>query len=651
MNADSIDRLKEIFKNETEELIEDAEQALSNLEKDPENEEPIDEIARIFNSITGSAGIVGFKEMALFTHSVENILDKIRHGELKISKNLFSLLLKSVDILKNFIDFHYDGPTPDKQKIKKIQSSLNHFKGLSDDTPFLFEKKENKTTTKINYFGIHLELHEDALLRFQDPLLLLRKLNNLGSFDSIRADISRIPRLQEIDPTKNYISYDLVLKTKRHLQEVKDIFKFVDDDNPKITIRDISSRFVDGIDTELADKRLGEILVDEGFLAKEKVEQIAASHKKIGEEIIEKTPLLDEQIEQVLDKKQKSRIIQLSSTLRVDIDRLEKLIDLIGEMVISASRIALVARETGLQELILRSDELDRISRDMQEQVMTMRMIPLDSIFKRFYRVVRDLANTLGKDIEFHTSGEETELDKTAIEQISESLRHMIQNSVEHSIETPAERKRAGKPGKGNIKLKAYRKDGKVIIILEDDGRGFDPRKIYQAVKPNMEFFKGKIEVKSIPGQGSKLKIKIPITIPIIDGMRLRIGARTYIIPLDAVVESFPLASLKLESSKDGKLQVRLRDQVYPFTKLHSFFGSAEAALDNHDKGFVVLVESTFKKFFIYVDEILGISRAVVKNLQKNYRPIPGIIGASLNGDGSISLIMDIPGIEKLMGV
>ncbi len=652
MNADSIDRLKEIFKNETDELIEDAEEALYALEKDPENEESMDEISRIFHSIKGNAGVVGFKEMALFANSVGNILDKVRCGELKISKNLISLVLKSVDILKSFIDFHYESPNLDKQKIEKIKSSLNRFKGISDEVPFLIDiKKEANKANKINYFGIHLELHEDSFLRGQDPLLLLRELKGKGSFDSIRANISRVPELREINPTKNYIFYDLVLKTRRHYQEVKDVFEFVGDNNLKTSISDISSRFVDGVDTELADKRLGEILVDEGFLDREKIEQIAASHKRIGEEIIEKTWIGGEQIEQALYKKQRSRKVQIASTLRVNIDRLEKLFDLIGEMVISVSGITMVARETGLQELIHRSDELDRISRDMQEQVMTMRMVPLESTFKRFYRVARDLSNVLGKDIEFHISGEETELDKTIIEQITEPLRHVVQNCVEHSIEIPSERKKAGKPEKGNINLKAYRKEGKVIIQLEDDGRGFDPRKIYQAVKPNMEFFKGKIEVKSIPDKGSKFKIKIPMSISIIDGMRLRIGVRTYIIPLDAVVESFPLASLNLKSINGGKYLVSLRDEVYPLVKLHSFFGSEEATPSNFDKGLVVLVESTFKKFCIYVDEILGISRAVIKKLQKNYRSIPGIIGASLNGDGTISLIMDIPGIEKLMGV
>ena len=619
MNGDSIDRLKEIFKNEADELIEDVEEVLSTLEKDPENEESIDEISRIFHSIKGSARVVGFNEIVLFAHSVENILDMVRRGELKISMNLVSLLLKSVDILKSFIDSE--------------------------------KKREANSVNKIKYIGIHLELQEDAFSRGQDPLPLLRELKGMGSFHSIRANISRVPELREIDPTKNYIFYDLVLKTRRHYREVKDVFIFIGDDNPKITVSDISSRFVDGVDTELADKRLGEILVDEGFLDKEKVEQIAASHKKIGEEIVEKTWIRDEHIQQALYKKQKSRKVQIASTLRVHIDRLEKLIDLIGEMVTSVSGITLVARESGLEELIRCGDELDRISRDMQEQVMTMRMVPLESTFKRFYRLVRDLSNALGKDIEFHISGEETALDKTIIEQIAEPLGHMVQNCVEHSIETPAERKRAGKPGKGNIRLKAYREDGKVIIHLEDDGRGFDPREIYQAVKPNMEFFKGKIEAKSIPGKGSKFIIKIPMTIAIIDGMRLRIDARSYIIPLDNVVESFPLASLNLESKKDGKDLVGLRNEVYPLVKLHSFFGGAETAPGNFDKGLVVLVESTFKKFCIYVDEILGISRAVIKNLQKNYRPVPGIIGASLNGDGTISLILDIPGIEKLMGV
>lgn len=698
MNGNNVDKLKEIFKSEVDELIEDSEEVLVALETDVGNVELINEIFRIFHSIKGSAGVVGFNDMAHFSHGVENILDRVRQGELKISKNLISLILESIDILKNFIDYYFGGPPVDTQKIEKIEASLSRFKGVVEEPEYHIEEKaEVKKVKKTKYFGVHIEMEEDIFLRGQDPLLLLQELADMGTFDSIRADISKIPDLEELKPHRNYMYYDLVLKTRSSYEEVRDVFIFVIDDNPKITINDISARFVDGVDTELADKRIGEILVDEGVLAEEDVEKIAASHKRIGEEIVEKTSVDEEHVKRALRKKQKSQKVQIASTIRVKTDKLDKLINLIGEMVISVSRITMIAQETGIKEIINSTDELNRISRDLQEQIMTVRMVPLESTFKRFYRVVRDLSNSQRKNIELHISGEDTELDKTMIEQIADPLKHMVRNSVDHGIESSVDRKKTGKPEKGNIWLKAYQEEGNVVIEIEDDGKGIDPDKIYHkakskglvkkardtftddeifsflflpgfstaqqvteisgrgvgmdVVKRNIESLKGKIEVKSNPGKGSKFKIKIPLTIAIIDGMRLRIGPRTYIIPLDAIVESFQLSALDLKSVKGAKDLVNLRGEVFPLVKLHAIFGGAELKEEDFEKGIVVLVESTFKKFCIYVDEILGISQAVIKNLQTNYRSIPGVIGASLNGDGTISLIMDIPGIEKLMEV
>jgi two-component system chemotaxis sensor kinase CheA len=468
------------------------------------------------------------------------------------------------------------------------------------------------------------------------------------------------------------------------------------DDN-KIGISDISDRFVDDVDVELADKKIGEILVDEGIIEEEEVERIAFEHRKIGEEIVAKTAVRKEDVQRILKKKQKSKKIQIASTIRVKTEKLDKLINLIGEMVISVSRISMIAQEVGHKDIIHSTSELNRISRDLQEQIMMVRMVPLESTFKRFYRVVRDLANSQKKSIDLHISGEETELDKTMIEQIADPLKHMVRNSVDHGIEESRERVKVGKPEKGNIWLRAYQEEGNVIIEIEDDGKGIDSEVIYKkavskgltnksrdnltpeeiysflflpgfstaqkvteisgrgvgmdVVKKNIESLKGRIEIISTIGKGTRFKIKIPLTIAIIDGMRVSIGSRTYIIPLDAIVESFQLSTLDLKSVKGAKDLVNLRGEVYPLVKLHKYLSKEDIKPEHFHKGIVVLVESTFKKFCIYVDEILGISQAVIKNLQDNYRSIPGVIGASLNGDGTISLILDIPGLEKLVDI
>jgi two-component system chemotaxis sensor kinase CheA len=589
----------------------------------------------------------------------------------------------------------------DIENSKEIfKSPLPRVKGGVEELNFKIEEsKKRQPLKKFKFFGIHIELKDDIFFHGLDPILLLRKLKSLGTFETVRANIIRVPDLHEIDPRKNYIFYDLVLRTKHNDEEIKDVFIFVYDNN-KIRISDISSRFVDDVDVELAEKKLGEILVDEGIIAEEEVERIAGEHKKIGEEIAAKTAVKYEEIQKILIKKQKSQTVQMASTIRVETDKLDKLINLVGEMGISVSRLSVIARDTGSKEIIDCAAELDRISRDLREKVMMARMVALESTFKRFYRVVRDMANSQKKNIELHISGEETKLDKAMIEQITDPLKHMVHNSVNHGIESPQERKKTGKPEKGNIWLRAYQEEGNVVIEIEDDGKGIDPELIYKkavsrgwvkknryrpgkeelysflfrpgfstapkvteisglgvgldVVKKNIQSLKGRIEIFSTVGKGSKFKIKIPLTIAIIDGMRLRIGSHTYIVPLDYLVESFQLSALDLKDINAANGLVNWRGEVYPLIKLHKYLDHRDKEVKKEDlqKGIVVLVKTGFKKFCIYVDETLGISQAVVvKNLQDNYRSIPGIIGASLNGDGSISLILDIPGLGKIMNI
>ena len=538
-------------------------------------------------------------------------------------------------------------------------------------------------------------MSEDIFYKGQDPLLLLQELSELGDFETIRSNISKIPLLDKIDSFTSYIYYDIVLKTEKNKDEIDDVFMFVIDDN-KIGISDISSRFVDGIDTELADKRIGELLVDEGIIEEEEVEEIVAEHKKIGEEIVEKKNVSQKEVEKLITKKKKSQKVQIASSIRVRTDKLDKLINLIGEMVIGVAKVSLSAKESENKNIIQSAIELSNISRDLQEQIMMVRMVPLESTFKRFHRVVRDLANSQSKNIELHISGEDTELDKTMIEQITDPLKHMIRNSADHGVETSDIRVKNGKPEKGNIWLRAFQEEGNIIIEIEDDGAGIDPDIIYNkakekalvknskksytdeeifsflflpgfstaakvteisgrgvgmdVVKKNIESLKGRIEISSVKGEGSKFKIRIPLTIAIIDGMQIRIGKKTYVLPLDQIVETFKFSTLELKSIKGESDLINLRGEVFPLIKLHPYFKENLEKVDK-EKGIVILVESTYKKFCIYVDEILGINQAVIKNLQKNYQPIPGIVGASLNGDGTISLIIDIPGIEKVMGI
>jgi two-component system chemotaxis sensor kinase CheA len=381
-----------------------------------------------------------------------------------------------------------------------------------------------------------------------------------------------------------------------------------------------------------------------------------------------------------------------SATIRVDTDKLDKLVNLVGELVIGVARVKQISGETFSEELNGAVEGLDHISRDLQEQVMKVRMIPVEGTFSRFQRVVRDLAAELGKDIRLVMSGTETELDKNVIEQIADPLKHLVRNSADHGLETPQARAAAGKPTTGTIWLRAYQQEGQIIIEVADDGAGIDRERVLNkalerglavagtayseqevfgfmfqpgfstaekvtevsgrgvgldVVRQNIESLRGTVEVESTPGAGTTFRIKLPLTLAIIDGMTVSVGREIVTIPLLSIVESLRPKPEELTTVEGRGELVSVRGEYLPLVRLHQVFDLPTERVDP-TQALVVIIESVSRRFGVLVDDILGEQQAVIKSLEQNWRKVEGVAGATILGDGRVSLILDIHGLTKL---
>lgn len=381
-----------------------------------------------------------------------------------------------------------------------------------------------------------------------------------------------------------------------------------------------------------------------------------------------------------------------SATIRVDTDKLDKLVNLVGELVIGVARVKQISAETFSEELNGAVEGLDHISRDLQEQVMKVRMIPVEGTFSRFQRVVRDLAAELGKDIRLVMSGTETELDKNVIEQIADPLKHLVRNSADHGLERPQARAAAGKPTTGTIWLRAYQQEGQIIIEVADDGAGIDRDRVLKkalerglaapgtaygdhevfgfmfqpgfstaekvtevsgrgvgldVVRQNIEALRGTVEVESAPGSGTTFRIKLPLTLAIIDGMTVSVGREIVTIPLLSIVESLRPKPADLTTVEGRGELVSVRGEYLPLVRLHQVFDLPTERMDP-TQALVVIIESVSRRFGVLVDDILGEQQAVIKSLEQNWHKVEGVAGATILGDGRVSLILDIHGLTKL---
>ena len=692
----AIDELVQVFLEESEDEIRELEAGLIKLEEDQSDEGTINRVFRAAHTIKGSAGLVGFDEVSNFTHAIENILDRIRSRDLKITKNLISSLLSSVDLLKRMICASSEGGQLDKNEIDNATLTLKRFTGAAavPEAPVKAKfRREHQAEERI--FSITMRFRPDILSTGQDPVMLIRELADNGTIVECSAFTEGVPDFYHLNPTTCYTWWDVKLSTNRPLSDIQNIFLFVVDEND-ITIEDISDSFRQGVDLSLAEKPIGEILVEKGIVKADDVRDALRDHKKTGDALVENGKASREIVEKMALAQSQSRKIAKSATIRVDTDKLDKLVNLVGEMVISVARMSQLASEVDHSSISRplqgASASLERISRELQEQVMRVRMVPVEGTFNRFRRIVRDLSFEIGKKIDLRMSGTETELDKNVIEQIGDPLKHMIRNSIDHGIEPPEERRRMNKPPEGTIWLKAFQREGNIYIEISDDGRGIDRKKVLEkaiergladpgrsyadkeifemlfapglstaekvgelsgrgvgmdVVRKNIEDLHGTVEILSEDGKGSTFRIKLPLTLAIIDGMMVRVGAEVLTIPLSVIDKSVRPARADVKTVEGKGELVDIRGDYIPLVRIYDLFHIPSEKKDPTE-ALVVVLQSTDSRFGVLVDDVLGQTQAVIKSIDKNFKKVEGTSGATILGNGRVSLILDVHGIERM---
>ena len=686
--------LFDIFTEEAQEIVVSLERDLLDLENNMSDKQLINNIFRSVHTLKGSSGMVDFSVLTAFAHDLENVLSRVRSEELKVTAGLITLLLDVTDLLKNLVSTDPENAENELgPEMRRLTESIKKYKGYSSENKKQKEdRREDEDSFSEKYFQIILKFKPDIFSTGTDPLMLLKELDSVGDIIKVKCNPENIPDIEKLSFEKLYLSWELVVKTFEPRSSIDNIFIFVQENNT-IIVEDVSKKYFEGVDIRYADKKLGEILEEEGYLTDLDLKEVEESQKKFGEILVEKKSLDGNVVSKVLQNQQKSRDFQVSHTIRVDTGKLDKLVNLVGEMVIGIARINQLVSERYLKDRDLNdaSEHLDRISRYVQEQVMKARMVPIEGTFRRFQRIVRDTARELEKKINLFMTGSDTELDKTLIEQIDAPLKHLIRNAVDHGIGSPEERIVSGKPVEGSIWLRAYQKEGKIVIEVEDDGKGIDKRSILKkarekglykggdlsekeimnfiflpgfttaktvteisgrgvgldVVRKNIENLRGSIELYSEPSRGTLFRIILPLTLAIIEGMQVSVGKEIITVPLFSIVEAVRSEENIVRTIEDRGELIEYRDEYIPLIRLYEAF-NFETEITDPKQSLILILDGHNRKIALMVDDVVGQQQVVIKSLEKNYKQVPGISGATVLGDGRISLILDIYGLEKI---
>lgn len=765
----------EVFFDEAEELLAEAERLLLGLDiEDPDNED-LNAIFRAAHSIKGGAATFGFMDMAEITHVLENLLDKIRKGEMVLTAEHVDAFLSAKDVLDMELDGHRNDSEVDEEQAAEVQVVLKALSEAEDGAapseakveskpePVKEEKQAAATEAKveeeapaaevaatadgITVFNIALpEVTDKDLENLKDELSLL------GDADASKQDNGRHTITLKTDSSKDDIisicSFildpdDLVITTgssveaatsapeeakvetkKTEIAEDEGFGLFDDDDEPvKAAPKKTEAATSDATTTKVEEEVGYGLFAEEGEEAKEegygffapfKQHPDAAKPELIGDETqltpensgvakeaekVEEKPAAKaapvekrKKVRRETDKK--SSAGAETTSIRVGVEKVDQLINLVGELVITQAMIEQRVSAIDLthhESLMDSVTQLTRNTRDLQESVMSIRMMPMDFVFSRFPRMVRDLAGKLDKKLELVTVGATTELDKGLIERIVDPLTHLVRNSVDHGVEIPEKRKAAGKPETGKLTLSAAHKGGSIVIEVTDDGAGLDRDKILakaqgnglqvsekmtdseifglifapgfstaevvtdvsgrgvgmDVVKRNITAMGGTVEIRSALGFGTTISIALPLTLAILDGMSVSLGNSLYVVPLNLIVETLQPVAEDIKTVTGEGHMVHVRGEYLPIIPLHSLFNQYTEITDV-TKGVLVLIEAEGKKSALFVDRLVGQQQVVIKSLETNFKKIPGVSGATIMGDGSVALIIDVPTIIQM---
>lgn len=679
----------EAFREEAYELLADLEASLLELEENPGDADLIGRVFRAMHTIKGSGAMFGFTDISELTHEVETVFDQIRNGTAQVSKLLIDKTLKAGDLIRSMLSG--EGQV-DLSEREDLIASFRHMA-----VPINLEQEEEITeisssiitgnSDEEKLYRIRFKPSPDIFLTGANPLLLLKELRELGTCRII-AHLSDIPAFDIMDPERCYTYWDIILSTSKGVNGIKDVFIFVEDDcELSIDVIDDSGNTID----KPTCKKLGEILVERGDLTPEDMEIVLKNKKRFGEMLVESGLAVPSKVEaalveqqQIREAQQKRQNSESAASIRVPSDKLDTLVNLVGELVTVQARLSQTASLRGDQHLAHIAEEVERLTSELRDSTLNIRMMPIGATFSKFRRLVRDLSQQLGKEVEILTEGANTELDKTVIERLNDPLVHIIRNSVDHGIESPDCRVAAGKPRHGTVYLTAEHSGDSVIISIKDDGAGLDTEAIrtkaierklitetaelndrelfalifapgfstaqkitgisgrgvgMDVVKQSIEALRGFIEITSQKGKGTKITIKLPLTLAIIESLMVKIGEEFFVMPLSLVEECVELTLADIEMAH-GRNMANVRGVLIPYIPLRERFRLGDKQLDIQH---VVVTEIAGERIGLLVDSVIGEHQTVIKSLGKMYRDAQGVSGATILGDGSVALILDVP--------
>ncbi|MCU7835510.1 MAG: chemotaxis protein CheA [gamma proteobacterium symbiont of Taylorina sp.] len=711
-----LSQFKQTFLEESDEGLDVLESGLLALDSGTADDEVIHAVFRAAHSIKGGAGTFGLNEIASFTHVMETLLDEMRDGRREITRDAMNVLLSSVDVLRELMDSARDEVEPEMERVNEVQAQLDAvLAGGSSDAVTSGEQGVEQETSADNVSAakqiawlIKFRPHEHLLRTGNDTVRMFRELSTLGDMENT-VSCSELPELPHLDPELSYLSWEITLKNNAELgdiekETIEEIFEWVDGDCDltiePVIMDDVST---EEVSTEDPPPARGAGSGSPGDVLQSHIEVLLA-----GSAEVDKSDIVSETVESAVTAPIADKVVPITArtakkkkknvegSIRVGTSKVDSLIDMVGELVITQSMLSQLGDNFSMAKLeTLRSGlaQLERNTRELQESVMRIRMLPISFSFQRFPRLVHDLSQKMSKKIELKMSGEQTELDKAVMEKIGDPMVHLVRNSLDHGIESPEIRLAAGKDETGIIHLNAYHQGGMIMIEISDDGAGLPRDKLLQkaiekglvapgenlsdeniydlifhpgfstadqvtdvsgrgvgmdVVRKNIKELGGSVEVSTEPGQGTTFTIRLPLTLAILDGQLVQVGQETYIIPLVSIIESFEIEPEKVNSIDSANEVYKIRDEYIPMVRLYDMFDIKPVTMNLQDC-LLVVVEADGRKVGLLVDDLLSQQQVVIKSLETNYKRIEGFSGATILGDGTIALILDMSGLSNLL--
>jgi two-component system chemotaxis sensor kinase CheA len=643
-NDQALEKYRQAFQEEAREVLVELESALLELNENQNDQGLVGRVFRALHTIKGSGSMFGFDELAAFAHDLETAFDEVRAGRLNVTSGLLDVALMALDQIKAMLEETAGGPPADRVVSGEILVKLHALTGLSESSAAREAAPAPQAPLRaagaLSTWKIHFCPGPDLLRNGANPMLLLGELKPLGELH-VTASMAAIPRLEELDPERCYISWDMLLTTAAGREAIRDVFIFVEDSCELSIEPDLAPRehAAEALPSTPQERRGGY-----GRRAYDSPDN--------------------------------------ASSIRVPAARLDQFVNLVGELVTVQARLGEVAARRDDAEVTAVSEEIERLTAALRENSMSIRMLPIRATFERFRRLVHDLARDLHKEVDLTIEGGDTELDKTVIDQLNDPLMHLIRNSMDHGIEPPADRIAAGKPATATLCLSAKHSGATVLIGVSDDGAGINAEAVraravekglmasdsqlteseilslilapgfstaqqvtdvsgrgvgMDVVRRNVEALRGTVEIASRPGAGTNVTLRLPLTMAIIDGLLVRIGPSYFVMPLATTLECIELTHQDVEKA-NGKHLADIRGELVPYIHLREYFN---IHTERPEREQIMLTETEEGRYGFVVDQVLGDHQTVIKNLGRVYRHVQVISGATILGDGSVALILD----------